>query len=75
MIEYHIEFVSREGDNPKGKDWDAFIVRQSELLTSLGSEGWRLLAAVPVEFAPAMTSKFVGVLMYFGREKDSSPTG
>jgi hypothetical protein len=68
-METAVEFIGREGGAPKGKDWDAFMAHQQEVIGERARDGWELLTAVGVLTVDAlnMASKTAGVLLYFRR--------
>jgi hypothetical protein len=63
------EFIPRDGGQPRGKDWDAFLSRQQEVLESRARDGWEFVTAVGILTAEAMreASKTAGILLYFRR--------
>lgn len=68
--EYQVKWIARGGNQPHGKDWDAFLNEQSDALKVAGQEGWQLASTTPVDYLGSTGTTFGGVLLYFQRESN-----
>jgi hypothetical protein len=66
-VTLEVVFVARSGATAGGKDWDAFMTAQSNVLAERAADGWDLVTAVDVITPAAMSeaSRTAGVLLYF----------
>lgn len=60
QFRHEMVFVKREGNQPLGGMWAAFLEEQQRILDDYGSRGWQLVATVPV-----LKVTLEGVLLYF----------